>query len=54
MYNSTQFDKGRKCCIFLSIKTKARTVAGRGEKSPLCDPGSELLLGGRARVKRGQ
>ena len=22
---------------------------GKGEKSPLCDPGSELLLGGSAR-----
>ena len=28
---------------------KARTVMGKGEKSPLCDPGSELLLGGSAR-----
>ena len=24
-----------------------------GEKGPLCDPGSELLLGGSARVVRG-
>ena len=24
-----------------------RTVAGRGEKSLLCDPGSKLRLGGR-------
>ena len=29
---------------------KARTVMGRGEKGPLCDPGSELQLGGSARV----
>ena len=29
---------------------KARTVVGRGEEGPLWDPGSELLLGGRARV----
>ena len=36
---------------FLAIKTKARaTVVGRGEEGPLCDPGSELLLGGSARV----
>ena len=28
---------------------KARTVAERGEEGPLCDPGSELLLGGSAR-----
>ena len=27
-------------------KLKARTVVGRGEEGPLCDPGSELLLGG--------
>ena len=26
---------------------------GVGEKGPLCDPGSELLLVGRARVVRG-
>ena len=25
-------------------------VVGRGEEGPLCDPGSELLLGGRARI----
>ena len=43
------------CCIILAIKMKARayTVAGRGDKGPLCDPGSELLLGERARVVRG-
>ena len=29
---------------------KARTAVGRGEERPLCDPGSELLLGGSARV----
>ena len=28
---------------------KARTVAGRGEKSLLCDPGSELRVGRRER-----
>ena len=28
-------------------KYKARAVVGRGEKSLLCDPGSELRLGGR-------
>ena len=36
-----------------AIKMKARTVVGRGGEGPLCDPGSELLLGGRARVLRG-
>ena len=35
-----------------AIKMKARAVVGRGEEGPLCDPGSELLLGGRARVVR--
>ena len=33
---------------------KARTLVGRGEKGLLSDPESELLLGGRARVVRGQ
>ena len=32
---------------------KARTVVGRGEEEPLSASGSELLLGGRARVARG-
>ena len=35
-------------------KTKARTVVGKGEKGPLCDPGSELLLGGKTRVVGGK
>ena len=35
-----------------AIKMKARTVVRRGEEGPLCDPGSELLLGGSARVVR--
>ena len=34
-------------------KMKARTVVRRGGEGPLCDPGSELLLGGIARVVRG-
>ena len=29
---------------------KARIVVGRGEEGPLCDPGSELLLGVSARL----
>ena len=29
---------------------KAHTVVGRGEEGQQCDPGSELLLGGSARV----
>ena len=35
---------------FLAIKAKARTVVGRGEKSPLRGPGSELRIG-REKVK---
>ena len=31
------------------MEAKARTVVGRGEEGPLCDPGSELLSGGRGR-----
>ena len=27
---------------FFPIKMKARTIVGRGEECPLCDPGSEL------------
>ena len=40
--------------LFFSRDNKWRryyTVVGRGEEGPLCDPGSELLLGGRARVR---
>ena len=50
-HNSTRVDEGRKCCFFLAIKMKARTVVGRGEKGPLCDPGSELLLGGSTKAE---
>ena len=35
------------------MKMKARTVLGRGDEGPLCDPASEVLLGGRARVVQG-
>ena len=52
-HNSTRVDEGRKCRILLPIKTKARTVVGREEEGSLCDPESELLLGGSARVVRG-
>ena len=34
-----------KCSSIFAIKTKVRTVVGRGEKSLLGDPGSELHLG---------
>ena len=30
-----------------------RTVVGRREEGALCDPRSDVLLGGRARVVRG-
>ena len=49
---STRVDEGRKCWIILAVKMKARTEVGREEEGPLCDPGSELLLGGSARVVR--
>ena len=32
---------------------KARTVVGRREEGPVCDPGSELLPGGRASLAQG-
>ena len=52
-YNSTRVDEGRKCWILLAVKMKARAEVGREEEGPPCDPGSELLLGGSARVVRG-
>ena len=39
--------EGRKGCGLLATKFKALTAVGRGEKSLLYDPGSELRLGGR-------
>ena len=48
-YISTRVDEGRKCLPV--IKVKARNVVGRGEEDPLCEPGSELLVGGRTRVQ---
>ena len=39
----------------LAVEMEARTVVGTGEEGPLCDPGFELLLGGRAiKAVRGQ
>ena len=35
-------DEGRKCRILLAIKIRVGTVVGRGEGSPLYDPGSKL------------
>ena len=52
-YNWTRVDEGRKCWILLAVKMKARAEVGREEEGPLCDPGFELLLGGSARVVRG-
>ena len=53
-YNSTRVNKGRKWWIFFAIKKEGtyRSAEG-GEEGPLCDSGSELLLGGSARVMRG-
>ena len=49
-----QVDEGRKSWNIFAIKCKARTVVGRGEKSLLYDPGSELRLGQRERKKKGE
>ena len=43
-------DEGRKGCNFLAKNMKACAVVGRGNKSLLGDPGSELHLG-RAKQK---
>ena len=53
-YNATRVDDGRKMLNYAREKMKARTVVRRGEKGPLCDAGSELLLGGSTRVVRGK
>ena len=45
MHYSTRVDEGTKCRIILAMKIEARTVVGRGEKSLLSNPGSELRLG---------
>ena len=37
---------------FLTIKMKPRAVVGKGEKSPLSDPGSELRLGREKEKKK--
>ena len=52
LHNSTRVDEGGKKMLLIcfAIKMKARTVVGRGEEGALCDPGSELPLGGRARA----
>ena len=40
-HNSTRVDGGRKYFILLALRMKARTVVGKGEEGPPCDPGSE-------------
>ena len=37
----------------MAIKMKVRAVVGRGEGGPLCDPRSELLPGGGAKIVEG-
>ena len=44
-----QFDASRRGKKVL----KSSRVVERGEEGPPCDPGSEFLLGGRARIVRG-
>ena len=46
-------DEGRKGWSLQATKKKARAVVGRGEKSLLSDPGSELPLG-KEKDKRGK
>ena len=56
MFSPVKFDanrRGKKILNYPRDKVKASTVVERGgEESALCDPGSELLLGGSARVVR--
>ena len=33
--------------MLLAINRKARAVVGRGKEGPVCDPGCEVVLGGR-------
>ena len=42
--NSMRVNEGRKGSSLIATKMRARTVVGRGEKSLLSDPGSELRL----------
>ena len=51
MHNSTRVDEGRKCLILLAIKMNARTVVGRGDEGPLCDPGSYYWEGARGSAR---
>ena len=48
MVEEARFDasrRGIKRWILVSTKVKARTVVGRGEEGPLCDPGSLKTIG---------
>ena len=45
-------DEGRKGWSLLEMKMKAHTVAGRGEKGLLRDPGFERRLGGKKEEER--
>ena len=50
--NSMRADEGRKVWSLLAINSKAPTVVGKGEKSLVSDPGSELQLGKEIEKKR--
>ena len=39
--------RGERAEVSSRLKRKSRTVVGRGEKSLICDPESELRLGAR-------
>ena len=52
-HNWTRVDEGRKSCNLLAIKMQGTNRSGEaGGKSLLCDPGSELRLGGRENRRR--
>ena len=44
-YCSMRVDEGKNSWSLVAIKTKARTVVGRGKKSLLSDPGFAQRLG---------
>ena len=43
-------DEGRRGWSLVAIKMKPRSVVGKGEKSMLGDPGSELRVGESAKI----
>ena len=54
LFIQMRVDGGRKGWSLLATKMKPRTVMGRGEKSLLSDPGSELRLGRETEKEKGR